>query len=196
MNLSKTWNAESDNPDLAYIERLLSHPEITEYRIIDTTDIPFSEAVVEACRANRCGQYGTRWTCPPGVGELSEIKARILNYQHAVVFTRKHDLEDSFDIDGMREGMEHARDIFKQFRETLKRNGIPHMGLGCEGCSLCPVCSYPTAPCRHPDLAAPSVEACGIHVVNMSRQIGVRYNNGPNTVTYFCVLLFHPKSAE
>ena len=33
-------------------------------------------------------------------------------------------------------------------------------------------------------------EACGINVVELSRNIGVNYNNGPNTVTYFCIILF------
>ncbi len=64
--------------------------------------------------------------------------------------------------------------------------------LGCEGCNLCPICTYPDAPCRHPDRAIPSVEACGIHVVEFSRNIGLKYNNGPNTVTYFCIVLLDP----
>ena len=167
-----------------------THPEITEYRVIPVADIPFSEAVLEACRANRCGCYGTRWTCPPGTAGIEE---KIKRYQTAVVFSRKHDLEDSFDFEGMTEGMQRARDLLVSIRASLDRDGVPYMALGCEGCSLCAACTYPDAPCRHPDKATPSVEACGIHVVDLSRKIGIKYNNGPNTVTYFCIVLFDPK---
>ena len=33
------------------------------------------------------------------------------------------------------------------------------------------------------------MEACGIDVVSLSRTAGIRYNNGPDTVTYFSLLL-------
>lgn len=62
--------------------------------------------------------------------------------------------------------------------------------LGAGGCSLCEKCSYPDAPCRHPDKARRSMEACGIDVVSLSRNLGLRYMNGENTVTYFSVLFY------
>ncbi len=171
------------------LEAYFQSPEITEYRVIPVSDIPFSEAVLDACRANRCGCYGTRWTCPPGTDGMEE---RIKRYRTAVVFSRKHDLEDSFDFEGMTEGMQRARDLLADIRASLDRDGVAHMALGCEGCSLCETCTYPDAPCRHPDRATPSVEACGIHVVELSRKIGMKYNNGPDTVTYFCIVLLEP----
>ncbi len=167
----------------------LAHPEITEHRVIDVSEIPFSKAVLEACRANRCGRYGTCWTCPPGTADMEE---KIKHYHRAAVFSRKHELEDSFDFEGMMEGMQRARDTLVEIRSALDRDGVSYMALGCEGCNLCSTCTYPNAPCRHPDKATPSVEACGIHVVELSRKIGIKYNNGPNTVTYFCIILFDP----
>ncbi len=165
------------------------HPAVTEYRVIDVAEIPFSEAVLDACRANRCGRYGTCWTCPPGTTGMEE---KIKRYRQAVVFSCKHDLEDSFDFEGMMEGMHNARAALEDICDALRADGVPHMALGCEGCALCPTCTYPGAPCRHPDRATPSVEACGIHVVELSRKIGIKYNNGPDTVTYFCIVLFEP----
>ncbi len=165
------------------------HPAVTELRVLAVADIPFSEAVLEACRANRCGRYGTRWTCPPGTDGVEE---KIRGYKTAVVFSCKHDLEDSFDFEGMTDGMHKAREALEDIREGLRRDGIPHMALGCEGCNLCPTCTYPDAPCRHPDRATPSVEACGIHVVDLARKVDMKYNNGENTVTYFCIVLLEP----
>ena len=52
----------------------LSHPDVCEYRVFPTGEIPFSSAVTEACRRNVCGRYGTTWTCPPGVGTLKGEK--------------------------------------------------------------------------------------------------------------------------
>ncbi len=174
--------------DRSVAEEYFDRPPVTEYRWMDVADIPFSEAVLEACRANRCGRYGTCWTCPPGTAGVEE---RIKSYAHAVVFSCKYDLEDSFDFEGMMDGMKQARDALADIRKNLTRDGIDHMALGCEGCNLCPTCTYPDAPCRHPESATPSVEACGIHVVDLSRKVGVAYNNGPNTVTYFCIVLFN-----
>ncbi len=175
---------------MSYIEPYFTSPEITEIKEISSAEIPFSESVAEACRANRCGRYGKSWTCPPGVGELFELEKKIKSYKTAVVFSRKHILEDSFDFEGMMEGQKKAKSLLQDILAALRKDGVPYMALGCEGCGLCAKCAYPDAPCRHPDLAVPSVEACGISVVDLARSIGIRYHNGQNTVTYFCVVLF------
>ncbi len=173
-------------------EKYFSDPEIWEIKEISSNDIPFSESVVDACRANRCGMYGKTWTCPPGVGELSVLEKKIKNYRRAVVFSCKYDLEDSFDFEGMTDGQKKAKKTLTEILKSLANDKVPYMALGCEGCNLCEKCTYPDAPCRHPSLAVPSVEACGINVVELSKNIGMKYNNGANTVTYFCIVLFDP----
>ena len=165
-------------------------PEIHEYAEIASSAIPFSPEVAEACRANRCGRYGTCWTCPPGVGTMEEWQERVLQYANGLVFTYKCQLEDSFDFEGMNEGRLKAMAILRRMMEALRQEGRPFLALGCEGCDLCPSCSYPDNPCRHPDRAVVSVEACGVNVVQLARDSGVRYYNGANTVTYFCILLY------
>ncbi|MDR2131843.1 MAG: DUF2284 domain-containing protein [Clostridiales Family XIII bacterium] len=61
--------------------------------------------------------------------------------------------------------------------------------LGAGSCGACESCAYPN-PCRHPDELRIPVEACGVNVVNLAKNTGFRYNNGPNTVTFFGLLLF------
>ena len=173
------------------IEKYLNKGEIHELKVISPYDIPFSEAVAEACRANRCGRYGTCWTCPPGVGSLEEMEKKIKRYEKAAVFSCKFDLEDSFDFEGMTEGKIATKKFLFSLKDELKSDGIDFFALGCGGCELCQKCTYPDSPCRFPDKATPSVEACGINVVELSRNIGIKYNNGPNTVTYFCIILFN-----
>ena len=171
------------------MEAYLQKNEIFQYKIIETNRIPFSESVVEACRANRCGKYATCWTCPPGVGTLAELQRRITSYEKAAVFTCKYDLEDCFDFEGMTEGAIATQKLLLQIVGQMKADGVEVSALGCEGCILCEKCTYPDAPCRYPDKAIPSVEACGINVVELARNIGLNYNNGSDTVTYFCIIL-------
>lgn len=159
-----------------------------EYALIKTEEIPFRDYVVEACARNACGQYGKTWQCPPGVGSLEEVKAKCLAYNNALVFSTCHALEDSFDIEGMREGrFAHERttdEVVRLFGDTKIR------ALSAEGCGLCQVCTYPNAPCRFPDRARSSVEANAISVVELAAHCGINYKNGQNTVTYFSVILY------
>lgn len=171
------------------IERCLERPDIFEYKVIGTGEIPFSPAVREACRSNTCGRYGKNWMCPPGVGDMEKWEQTIKAYSRAAVFTCKYGLEDSFDFEGMQEGQRQAKQVFTSVADALRRSGERFLMLGSGDCDLCESCAYPE-PCRYPDRASPSVEACGVNVMQMAKQIGVRYNNGPNTVTYFCVVLF------
>ncbi len=172
------------------MEKYLINKNIHEYKIIDSANIPFSQSVVDACRANRCGKYGTCWTCPPGVGDFKVLESKIKSYKKAIVFTRKYDLEDSFDFETMVTGAKTTAHTLLKIKEELDKDGIKYMALGCEGCVLCEKCTYPDKPCRFPDKATPSVEACGINVVELARNTGIKYSNGANTVTYFCIILF------
>lgn len=175
---------------MIHIETLLNHPDVWEYKLIPTQQIPFSQAVADACKANACGKYGTCWTCPPGVGHYAQWQQKILQFQTAAVFTCKHPLEDCFDFEGMMLAQEKTMDLLHRFTTKLRQANMPFLALGCAGCRLCSQCTYPEKPCRFPDKALVSVEACGVDVVTLSRNIGIHYNNGTNTVTYFCIILF------
>lgn len=168
----------------------LLSPDIFEYGIIETADIPFSSEVVSMCEENRCGKYGTCWTCPPGVGNISDIERWVKGFKNAAVFTCKYALEDSFDIEGMLEGKERTKLVLNGIIEKLLADNQNFGALGCEGCNICEKCTYPDAPCRFPKKAIPAVEACGIHVAQLAKKVGVNYINGTNTITYFCMILF------
>lgn len=172
------------------IESYLTSPEIFQYALIKTEDIPFSENVIEMCRENRCGKYGTCWTCQPGAGEPKELEKRIKEYKTALVFSLKYDLEDSFDIEGMFEAGKKAKQVLEGIIEQLFANDETFMALGCGSCTICEKCTYPEAPCRFPKKAVPSVEACGINVSELSKKAKINYINGTNTITYFCIILF------
>lgn len=171
-------------------EKYINKSEVYQYKIINTDLIPFMQEVVDACRANRCGRYGTCWTCPPGVGDFRELEKKIKRYKYALVCSYKCELEDSFDFEGMMEGNRRARRDLRRMAEMMRKDGEEITVLGCEGCGLCEKCTYPDAPCRFPEKAIPSVEACGISVVELAKITGINYNNGANTVTYFTITLW------
>ena len=160
---------------------------ISSWGVIDTDTIVFSEEVHGLCAANRCGNYAKTWACPPAVGTLDECRARVLAYRKALVFSGVYELEDSFDLDGMREGHSAFRKACMALPAMLSK---PYLLLGNEGCGLCATCTYPDAPCRFPEKAIPSVEATGIYVVDLAKKTGIHYHNGTNTVTYFCTIMF------
>ncbi len=172
------------------IEKYLDDSLIFQKKIIPSAEIPFSPEVVEMCKANRCGKYGTCWTCPPGVGTLSSLEKKIKGFGNALVFTCKYILEDSFDFDGMISGQKKTKEVLVKIIDALNADGEKFMALGCEGCGICESCTYPDAPCRFPEKAVPSVEACGINVVELAEKAGINYNNGADTVTYFSVILW------
>ena len=165
---------------------------IWQYAELKIGDVEFSEEVVAACRANYCGNYNKSWRCPPNVGTLEELKEKYTKYPEVFVFTTKHEIEDSFDIEGMFAArLEHDK------VENLIRPVLPEGSqvLGAGGCNVCEKCAFPE-PCRFPEKAKTSVEACGINVVSLAKTAKINYTNGENTVTYFTLVPLNGDETE
>ena len=158
-----------------------------ECAVIATGDINFSPELLKACESNVCGRYNKSWTCPPAVLSIKKQKEKITAFSSAFVFTTKFDLEDSFDYDGMMKAKDNHNKLTSELHERFGKTN-PVYGAG--ACKVCKTCAYPE-PCRFPEKACIAVEALGINVTELSRVAGIRYNNGPNTVTYFSIILFN-----
>ena len=160
--------------------------------LIGAEDIFCSESFREICENNQCGCYGTCWVCPPHIGEITELMARVKAFPRGMLYQTVGTLEDSFDIEGMfAAGADHAKvssRLQKQLPELLKS---PFLHLGCGGCHLCKTCAAKTGEaCRHPEYALPALEGYGIDVYNTAKNTPLKYINGTNTVTYFGLVLF------
>ena len=160
--------------------------------VIDAVQIETDRVFRELCLANACGMVGKCWMCPPDVGEIEELMAEVRRYDHALVYQRIGQLEDSFDVEGMADAKTAHRAISFALRPLFGELGITHaLHLGAGGCGVCRPCAKVKGhPCAHPDLAMSSLEAYGIHVAHMAQSAGMKYINGANTVTYFGVVLF------
>ena len=82
------------------------------------------------------------------------------------------------------------KDTVDRLADRIKPNFPEALILSNEGCGRCKTCTYPDAPCRFPDKLYPSIEGFGFIVSELARQAGIRYNNGPDTVTFFGAVLF------
>lgn len=157
--------------------------------LVDTSDVKFRQEIRGMCEVNTCRMYGTTWACPPAVGTVEECRDRVQAYTHMLVLSGKYDLEDSFDFEGMQEGAQKFRNSSRLLNEALAAHRGKYILLSNEGCDLCAKCTYPDAPCRFPEKATGSLEGYGIFVSELANQAGVKYNNGPDTVTYFGALI-------
>jgi len=159
--------------------------------------IPVSAVETDAsfrtlCESNVCGNYGKCWTCPPDVGEIHELMAKLRSYDYILVYQYVGTLEDSFDFEGMQAAaLAHGKLTEEVRRACQKESFADSLYLCAGGCRLCPVCARKTdEPCRHPDEALASLEAYGVNVSRLAAAAGMKYINGTNTVTYFSGVLF------
>ena len=162
-------------------------------KLISVSDIPFDMEVRKLCEQNSCGKFGSCWTCPPAIGKFEELQHRVVDFKHFLIFYKVYALEDSFDWEGMMDG---ARDFQKRILKLKKQiesqdADFTFLVLGAGACMVCEKCSYlENQPCRFPDKAIFSVEAFGIDAMKMMKENGLKYNNGPNTVTYIGGLFY------
>lgn len=163
---------------------------IHEYGVISTADIPFEQEIRRLCEDNACGLYGKTWACPPAVGTVEECRAKCLSHKTALVFNAVYPLENSFDYEGMLRGHGAFKELCDRFHTLAKSKFHKFLLLSNEGCKRCKNCTYPSAPCRQPELLFPSLEGFGIHVARLASCANIKYINGKNTVTYFGMFLY------
>ena len=163
----------------------------TETGWLPMEKVRFLPEVRKMCEDNRCGCYGTTWSCPPGCGDLEACKQKALSFDKAMLFTYAVKMEDPFDYEAIQEGSKQLRRIGLELREKMwKDAGVKRVLLSLPGrCAECETCQYPN-PCAFPDRQYASPEAMGMWVSEICGQAGVAYNNGKNTITYVGLVFF------
>ena len=164
---------------------------MTHAAIISQSDITYDTVFRDICASNSCGNYGMCHMCPPDIGDINTLIAAAKGYTAAVLYQTISEIEDSYDFEGMMDAGKHHSDCSQQLRESLenaKYSNVLH--LSCGGCRVCDRCSKrDQLPCRFPEKALASLEAYGMNVYETSSHAGLKYVNGPNTVTYFGIVL-------
>jgi predicted metal-binding protein len=108
-----------------------------------------------------CNGYGKKLTCPPYSPKPEETKRILQDYDSALLFR----------VGPSRIGHEV---VVKLEREAFLGGFYRAFGLGEGPCPFCKACNLQR--CVHPELARPSMEACGIDVYATVRKAGFELN--------------------
>lgn len=160
--------------------------------ILSGEKIVLSESFREICRTGGCGAYGRCWVCPPYIGEIQPLMAKIRSYPKALWYQSVGNIEDSFDFEGMM-AAGHAHALLGQRIQAKAEDiiGGEFLHLSCGGCHLCDKCTaIDGKPCRFPGKALHPLEGYGVDVYQTTKDTPLKYSNGQNTVTYFGMILY------
>ena len=152
--------------------------------------LEFMPEVRDMCSADRCHQFGKNWRCPPACGSIEEAAARAAQYSCGILVQTIGKMEDDFDYEAIQATAEKHKSNFAALVAAVKTRRPDILPMGAGTCELCETCSYPDAPCRHPDESISSMEAYGLWVSKVCTLSNIPYNNGKQTITYTsCYLL-------
>ena len=172
---------------------------------LDVSRLEFLQEVRDMCNGKMCDRYGKSWSCPPACPSLEEMRERVKSYSDGLLVQTVGDIEDSYDWEGIMEtGARHKQNFarlwdeiaaYKQNKpgengeiETKERPSVYAMGAG--ACNLCESCTYPDAPCLHPERMSASMEACGLFVSKVCTDNGLKYNYGPDKIAFTSCFLY------
>ena len=157
---------------------------------LDAATLELKPQVRDMCAVNSCGQFGKRWSCPPGCGTLEECAARLKGYTHGILVQTCGDIEDGFDFEAMMEIEADHKEHVTELYEALRDSGAEVLALGAGCCTICAKCTYPEEPCRFPEKMISSMEAYGLVVLEVCKANGLQYYYGADKMAYTsCFLL-------
>ena len=133
---------------------------VLDAKIIRGEDIIVGDWVRLKCQYG-CGGYGRKLTCPPYSPKPEETRRILQNYDSALLLR----------VGPSRNGHEI---VVKLEREAFLSGFYRVFGLGEGPCPFCKECNLQK--CTHPNLARPSMEACGIDVYATARKAGFELN--------------------
>lgn len=138
-----------------------------EIRRIPAIDIPVEDWVRLKCQYG-CPNYGRRFTCPPHSPDAAHMRVILEGYSTA--FLIRYDAPArpcEADMSVGKDGMEMAVEAFLRLEKFAFLNGHHKAFVfGLNYCPECHVCTVEEGPgaCKKPQIARPSLEACGINV--------------------------------
>jgi len=160
---------------------------------MDPQKLKFMHEVRDMCTADKCRQFDKKWVCPPACGEIDAMAERFHRFRDGVIFQTICNMDDEFDFESIEATMTNHKESMGKLLDTLGGLVEETAPFGSDGCGNCKECTYPDEPCRFPDRAFPSLEACGLLVSDVCKDNGVPYYYGRNTVAFTGAFLFNPE---
>ncbi len=167
-----------ESPRFVKLQREARDLGASDARIIPVDTIPIEDAVVEMCKPHLCKGYGKSANCPPHVMGPTQAREWIEKYETALFF--KIDVPPQVLL---------SEDRFKTFKNvymiasklevSAREGGFPRAkGLAAGSCKPVFCMKRPCealldgGECRYPLLARPSMEALGINVFKLAKDVG------------------------
>lgn len=173
--------------DLITIARDIGFEEVCE---INTKSLQVLEEVRNMCAIDRCKSYGKTWSCPPACGDLEHCQKRLEQYPNGILVQTVCDIEDEFDLEGIKETKIIHDKRFTTLTRQAKMFEKDCLPLAAGACTRCESCTYPNKPCRYPDKMVVSMEAYGLLVSDVCEKSGIKYYHGPKTMSFTsCILM-------
>jgi len=151
-------------------------------RPIRSKDIVVRDWVRLKCQFG-CDDYGRLLTCPPNTPTPEELRRVLNEYRWAILL--------KFGGDGYEDDLTRIHDlIVKIEREAFLKGHYAAFGFSSGPCPYCEGCNLER--CKHPDLARPSMEGCGIDVFATVKKAGLDLRvmkNRNEKPTYYSLLL-------
>jgi predicted metal-binding protein len=144
------------------------------------------------CHEDKCGKYGRHHMCPPRVGTLDEIRARLDRFRRGVLLQ----YSERLDVRNDREGVVRTKLDFHQrilkLEGMLEHKGVtPVWGFIGGSCDLCRPCSAVIGePCPHFEKARMSLESVAVDVIALLDRFGLDSRFHPDRITWTGCILF------
>ncbi len=171
------------------IEEIAGKYPICQYDFLKTKDLVFSEQVRYICKTE-CPRYGKSWSCPPATGTVAQCKERCLKFEHVFVFTTVAEVEDIANMDHTLPTRQAHEEVMRSICQEISKEAQEVLGLSTDSCDFCKRCTYPDAPCRHPEIMKPCIESYGILVTDAAEKAQIDFFCDSQTVTWFSMIFF------
>ena len=178
--------------DKNLLEQQLSELPLYTFFYIAPAQLEFSDRIRYICQAE-CPRYGKSWACPPGVGSVTECKAKCLGYQECLVVGTITECLDIADIDETLATRPEHEKLTDQVADMLRDMGVEPYILSTDSCAICENCTFPEGkPCRHLDRMHPCIESHGINIIPALEENGLEFQYGGNIITLYSMLFYNP----
>jgi len=148
-----------------YVARALA-AGADEAKIVPVSNVVTAEWVRLKCQFG-CDGFGKRLCCPPRTPTPEQMKRVLADYRHGLIYsytcTPKNYLPKRLSMQRLVPTIERTMFLDGNYKA---------LGLMAGPCRLCKVCNL-KGRCRHPELARPSMESCGIDVYATARNSGI-----------------------
>ncbi len=163
--------------DISHFVEMATEMGAVHAKVVDARTIVCKPWVRLKCQFG-CAGYNKRLTCPPFTPTPEETERVISCYKRAIIIHS------------------HDNDIINEIVPELERKIFlsgyyKALGFGSGPCRLCERCNT-KARCKYPEIARPSMEACGIDVFETVRRNGFHIEvvrSKRQTADYFGLIL-------